>query len=523
MNFRSTMLLFGLLLGMLWLFGLTVAHKKTAVDASFLLPTLQASPDVVIDSVEIRRKVKDQDVEDFQFTKDKDNVWWFKLPAVQNSVKVESFKIDPLAKQIKDARRSDEADVTDDLAGYQLDPPASVVTLLGKVRGKEQEWKFFIGKESADQAFVFVNSSDRPGKVYAIARNNIDSVLFKDPNHLRSRRLFEFSDTAAQTIAIKEGALELDLKKGADATWRFEKPAYGFADFEGPPAPKDLPPGAKAPEGGVKGLLAVVATLRVDSDDDFVPLSDTKLDDYGLEEGKEALRVEVDTVKEKGDKKETAKEILAIGRSAKDKGQVFARMLGDEGVFKLNAKLLEPIKSMLQNPGSLRSLDVVSIDTKKVDVVTINQGGEQVTLLHPDGKPWEVQVGNDKLKKGNNEAVGALLDAAQRKRAIVKFYDGADFTKLDAEMNNPTVQVALFLDGLDSGKKDEEKKVAAKDTEPAKQDKEAKKEETPQLKKDAKAAATLSFGGGDKDTVNVERVLADGTKSRFAVARSGHR
>src|SRR5436189_5195339 len=34
MNFRSTTLLFGLLVGMLWLFGLTVAHKKTAVDAS---------------------------------------------------------------------------------------------------------------------------------------------------------------------------------------------------------------------------------------------------------------------------------------------------------------------------------------------------------------------------------------------------------------------------------------------------------------------------------------------------------
>ena len=522
MNFRSTALLFGLLLGMLWLFGLTVAHKKTAVDPSFLLPTLQAKTDVVIDSITIQRKVKDkQQPEEFEFTKQND-VWMLKLPGIQKSVKLESFRVDQIVRQIKDARRSDEAGVTDNLTFYQLDQPATTVTLRGKAPDKkeEQEWKFLIGKESADHELLYVNSSDRPGKVYAITRNNIDSVLFKDPNHLRSRRLFEFSDTAAQTIAIKEGALELDLKKGEDATWRFEKPAFGFADFEGPPAPKDLPPGAKAPEGGVKGLLAAIATLRVDSDDDFVPLSDTRLDEYGLEEGKEALRVEVDTFKDKGDKKETAKEILAIGRSAKDKGQVFARMLGDEGVFRLNAKLLEPLKSILQNPGSLRSLDVASVDTKKVDVVTINQGGEQVTLLHPDGKPWEVQVATGKLQKANSDAISSLLDAVQGKRAIVKFYDGADFTKLDAEMKNPTTQVALFLDGLDSGKKDLEKKDTDKDKETAKQDKETKKDEAPQRKKDAKAAVTLSFAGGDKDTVNVQRMLGDGTTSRFTLPRS---
>ena len=63
MSFRSTTFLFGLLLGMLWLFGLTVAHKKTAVDASFLMRSLQANPLVVIDSITIARKVKDKEPE----------------------------------------------------------------------------------------------------------------------------------------------------------------------------------------------------------------------------------------------------------------------------------------------------------------------------------------------------------------------------------------------------------------------------------------------------------------------------
>ena len=233
-------------------------------------------------------------------------------------------------------------------------------------------------------------------------------MLFKDPNHLRARRLFEFSDSAAQTIDLKQVAAELDLKKGEDTNWRFEKPAYGFADFEGPPAAKDLPPGAKAPEGGVKGLLAAIGTIRVDSDDDFVPLSDTKLEEYGLEEGKEAMRIAVGTLKEKGDKKEVAREILVIGKGTQDKSQVYARLVGDQGIFKLNSKLLEPIKSVLQNPGPLRSLDVVSIDTKKVDAVIVDKKGVKATLLHPEGKAWEVEAGSGKHQESEQPSRSRL-------------------------------------------------------------------------------------------------------------------
>jgi hypothetical protein len=528
MNFRSTTFLFGLLLGMLWLFGLTVAHKKTAVDASFLLPSLQADPGIVIDSITIQRRVKGKEPEEFQFIKDKSNdAWSLKLPGIQKSAKLETFKIDQIVRQIKDARRSDEAGVTEDLSRYGLDQPATVVTVKGKApEKKEQEWKVFIGKESADQALMYVNSSDRPGKVYGMTKGNIDSVLFKDPNHLRARRLFEFSDSAAQTIDIKEGATELELKKGEDTNWRFEKPALGFADFEGPPAPKDLPAGAKAPEGGVKGVLAAIGTMRVDSDDDFVPLNDAKLESYGLEEGKEGMRIAVGTLKEKDGKKEIVNEVLAIGSRTKDQNQVFARILGDQGIVKLNAKLLEPLQRALHNPGSLRSMDVVTIDTKKVDAVTLDQKGHKVALLHAEGKPWELQVGDGKLQKANNAAIQVLVDAVQGKREIVRFYDGDSFKKLDDEMKNPTAVVALFVGGVEEAKKDQDKKDAGKEkneTETGK-DKDAKdrekKDESPHLKKDAKAAVTLSFGASDKDSVNVQRVLADGTTSRFSVPRT---
>jgi hypothetical protein len=531
-------LLFGLLLAMLWLFGLTVAHKKTAVDASFLVPTLQAGIDVSIDSITLKRKVKGQQPEIIEFVKDKDSdTWYLKLPGVANKVKLDSFKVDKIVRQIKDARRSDEAGVTNDLALYGLDDPATVLTLKGKAgvkesdgdgakkedTRKERQWQFFIGKESADGAFMYVNSSDRPGKVYAMAKTNIDSVLFKDPNHLRSRTIFSFSDSAVELVDVKDSTSELELKKGADGTWRFEKPAYGFADFEGPPPPKDLPPAAKPPaEGGIKGLLANISTLRVDADDDFVPLSDAKLDSFGLADGKEALRIEVGASKFGLDKKELTKEILVIGLPTKDQKQVYARIAGDQGVFKLNAKLLEPIKAVLQNSGTLRSLDVASIDTKKVDAVTVAKGSDKVSLFRPEGKSWEQEVGTGKLQKTDQQHVQALLDAVQGKRAIVKFYDGDDFKKLDAEMKNPTAVVAAYIGGLEEAKKDERKSEADKKEGGEKKEtkKEDKKDETPRLKKDAKAAVTLNFGAADKDTVNVERVLADGTVSRFAVAKS---
>src|SRR5262249_17416492 len=140
MNFRSTTLLFGLLLGMLWLFGLMVAHKKTAVDRSFLMESLQRNPDVAIDAVTIERRTAGKEPEVIQFTKSKDGDQWFlKLPGVQKSVKVESFKINEIIKQVKDARHNEEAPITDDLAYAALEPARLTVTLKGKRPGKEEQ------------------------------------------------------------------------------------------------------------------------------------------------------------------------------------------------------------------------------------------------------------------------------------------------------------------------------------------------------------------------------------------------
>ena len=128
------------------------------------------------------------------------------------------------------------------------------------------------------------------------------------------------------------------------------------AIFEGPPPPKDLPPMAKPPaEGGIKGLLANISTLRVDADDDFVPLSDAKLDSFGLADGKEALRIEVGTLKFGSEKKELTKEILAIGAPTKDGKQVVICIASAPGAIDIvdiaTLKLVKtiPVRGPLHN------------------------------------------------------------------------------------------------------------------------------------------------------------------------------
>src|SRR5207249_2294564 len=107
------------------------------------------------------------------------------------------------------------------------------------------------------------------------------------------------------------------------------------------------------------------------------------------------------------------------------------------------------------------------------------------------------------------------------------FHDGDAFKKLDEEMKSPTAVLAVYTDALEVKKEDKEtgrpgdketKKDETKKDETKKD--ETKKHEAPQFKKDVKAAVTLSFGSGEKDTVNVQRVLADGTTSRFVLPRS---
>src|SRR5207249_248014 len=155
---------------------------------------------------------------------------------------------------------------------YGLNPPHLEVTLVGKDKDdNKKDWTFYVGKESSDKTLLYVNSSDNKDKVFAVPKGKIKDLFFENPNYLRSKRLFDFSET------------------------------------------------------GVKSRINEDHAMRVDSDTYFEPLG-KPLSAYGLETDKAAMRIDVIFTEEKEEKKVTNTDILLIGNKVparKDKGDFY--------------------------------------------------------------------------------------------------------------------------------------------------------------------------------------------------------
>ncbi len=295
----------------------------------------------------------------------------------------------------------------------------------------------------------------------------------------------------------------------------------------------------------------------MDSENDFEPIGIKPLADYGLKEGEEQMRIVLgsgedkpakakDEKDEKDAKKEQGKrEVLLIGRrvaGTKAAPYVYARMKGDDGVFRIRAKYLDPLQEAVKDPERIRSKDVVAYDAKKVDAVVVTtrhtekDGKSKVTsefkLLHPADKDWQVVTDQqdekkaDKKKqekkklrnKGNQKAIEALIEAIEGKNQI-------EWPKVDPKsdswggLNGPnTTELSLYIDAVEKEKKKDEKKTDKK-----KQEKKESKEAPAELKK-VKPVVTLFIGTVDKakKIAHVKRVLPGkkdepDTVSRFTV------
>jgi hypothetical protein len=537
MNFRITTLFFALLLTMLWVFGLMIAHKKAAGDQSFLLPSLNAA-DVKIEKVQIkttgkgRDKEKDKEPAEYEFDLIGGERWVLKDRGKQQ-VRVEGFKIDNLIKQIRSAKHDETADVSKDPKQNGLDAPKLIVTLSGKDKGGDKEWQFLVGNESAGMAYV--SSSERPGKVFAVPSKSIESLFIKDPNYLRSKRLFDFGETGVTKIEAKKGDKELELTRGEGSMWTFVKPPYGIAGFESEPEVKKKDPFHKEPPaapatGGVKGLLNSIIAIRVEEETDFVPLGKPAAN-YGLETGKETMRIEISSTQDN----KPAVETLLIGEKVPDRigDFYYARLESDDGVMQISSKWLDPIFKALNDPGQLRSRDIAAFDPKQVDAVVLKQGKAETQFFRSEEKAepkfpmmqpaqnWQMVLGSEKEKKkekASDLAVSQLILQVLGKKAIVKFDDGskADLKKKEADwgLNPPVAEISVFIDGIDKNQKEAKKDEPKKD--------EPKKDALPALKKAAKAEVTLAIGMADKNdatVVHVRRTLKDGTESYFTVKK----
>lgn len=497
MNLRSTTLFFGLLLSMLWLFGLTLAWKKTVPSPNLIVPSLKDS-DIKIHTVLVERPGRDKKKIEDRFVKEGEH--WFLVGDGQKA-RVEDFRIQNLINDVKNAQRNEDKRPSDDLAASGLAPPERTITLKGTLNDNERVWKFYVGKETVEKTFHYVNSSDRPDKAYAVPRANVEALLYKDPGALRSKRLFDFMADNVTQLSIAEGSHVVELKRGDDKMWRFVKPPLGFAGFEGPGA------AASKDEGGIKGLLNAIAHLRVDTEDDFLPLGQS-MARYGLEDDKARLRIEI-TVPAADKKGGSTKEVLLIGKRDSDTKKFYARTPPDQGVVEINPKLLEPIEKALHAPGTIRSRDIAAFEPRDVDAITIQTGSNLVELYRPaDGKNWKVRAGAAEARPASERVVQALLEALKGKGAILAFEDVPDAEQkaFDAKwgFDSGATTVTVYTGGIEKESKE------AKD---------GKKSAGLSLKKD-KAAVTLTFGKVEGDTVAVKRLLPGGIVSRFTMGKA---
>lgn len=526
MNLRTTTFLFALLLTTLWIFGFMIAQRKKEADLTAIVPSMQKG-DVKIDKVVLNQTGGvDKDAVSLEFVNIKDH--WFYTDGKQQ-LRVEDFHIKGMIDAVKDARADESADLSKELSFYKLKPPLLTVTLTGKLKDDDKTWTFYVGKESPEQPtpqFYYVNSSERDQKAFATARRPLEKLFVKDVNTLRSKRLFDFIESGVTGVNIVKGDKKLDIKRGEGNLWVAVEPkGLGFLGFDsGAPEdkmPKDdihgkMPPKkVDEPISGVKSLLGTIIKVTVDDAKDFVNIG---ADHTALQvDPKNApMKIEITTT---GDAKDPVKETLLIGKKVDGKDYYYARLGGDDGVFMLPAKTIEPIDQAVTDPGKLRSLDISVMDPKKLDYMVLKSGKDDFKFVLLDrAKNWDLYIGKEK-KKTNDEAVEKMAEHLLGKKAIVEYLDFAEVDKdkklAEWGLKDPATEIAAYAGALDIAKKDDDKK----DDKDKKDKKEEDKNKMPDLKKDVKPELKLAFGKIEKDLVYVHRTLADGTASYFKVKK----
>ena len=541
MNFKTTYILFGILVGMLALFLVTQMRGRRPTDTNdYVLPGLQAGKITAQDITSIEIEHLRPEAGKLVFSRTADG-WQLEQP----KTRADSSHVNQIINQVMRASKDENADMSGGLSSYGLDAPAAVVTLH---MGADREWKLSLGNAriGKDDSLVYVTSSDRPNEPMAVRRNQVDSVVkeidpkgnvqLKDVKDFRSKHLLAESAFDISSVKFDEPKHEsVALDKNQEGKWHFEKPAFGDADYEGESSAPSAGPTEPKSISGVKGLLDAVADLRVDSDDDFgaTDLSDKDLAEKGLEKGKETLRIEVKRQPPfsgtSDEKKEPIQTALLIGKKADDKGEkLFARPEDERNVVKVSAKKVEAISKVLENPSVLRNRDLLQADSAKVDAVDIQSANAIKLRKSGDPGEWKIYEASKPAQKAEDSAVQDLLNALTAKRIIKEFPDPK---KSDADLgfDKPTAVVSLWQEGIKKEeKKDEkpedkskdEKKSDAKDEKAQTEKKPEKKDPNAQpLLKDEKPTVKVVFGKKEKDLVNVKRE-AGGDVTRALVSVS---
>jgi hypothetical protein len=488
MSFKTTYILFGVLAALLTVFGLSQMFGTRPSQEGYVMADLHRdgiTPEK-IDAVEIDRK--EPKSEKIIFTLDRQADRWTMTQPF--AARVDSDTIKQLIRQVIDAKKEEEGTLAPDLPRYGLAPPQATVLLK---QGIEHEWKLNLGKSfgSDHDQVVYVAPGTNPDHPLAVKRNELDAAL-KPLTDYRSRDLL--TDTGDWNAAAKTDRIEVEeagrpaivLAKGKGERWRFEKPPYGDADYDGGPSTG----GAVT---GVHPLLTDLDSIRIDPGD-FVADSAADFAKYGLEATKpEKLKVSIRrknaSTEPAKDKTDEVMRTLLVGKKADDKSEKFyARLDNESSIVKVSAREIDPVLKFAADPGALRNRDLVDIDQAKVDAINIENSHGKIELRKPQAT-WTLE---NPTRPADSTTIGSLLSSIGNRRNVQSFPDGAE---RDLGLDRPQATISLWSEGLErpAAAKPESKKPVAQ----------------PKLKSTA-PTVTLAFGRKEGDRVYVRRETADG-------------
>jgi hypothetical protein len=530
MNLKTTYILFGVVFAVLLVVGLLQIYnpKNPTTESDYVFPDLVNKEGNVtpseIDNVRVERTVKGNK-ENLLFVRDGAN-WEIREPA---KVRIESYQVEDLVRKLMSVRK-ETTKTTSNLKEYGLEDPAVVVTL----QKGDKTYNLSLGSETATTVVYGLASTD-PKKPFAIKKASLDPV-FKPFNDFRSKELLAAKPFQTTAVALKNKKEdELALEKVGGARWRFQKPNFGEADYDGETTPPGEPAGLSKKITGVHELLNQIEAIRVETDSDFLAsnVSDADLaSKYGLEMNKpDLLRIEVkqpkDTPKPGEAPKETITQVLLIGKKAEpdkdDKGKetkadyYYARLENENSVMRVPAKKVEGLIAVVENPSELRDRNLISMDPNTIDAIDIQNSTGSFKLRRPNiVVPWSLYRNSGSGEMTDLAAVQNLVAALTAKRLVNSWPDPKkpEFSDKELQFDHPTAVISLWENAIapeekkeekkddKNDEKKDEKKEEKKDGDNKDEKKEEKKEEKkdgpPKLKPDVKPTR-LTFGKHDRD------------------------
>jgi hypothetical protein len=488
MNFKTTYLLFGLLIAMLGVLGLVLyMGPSEPKGADFVFPKFKESEHKTDDITRVviqRKKPADADL---VFERDADKNWKLTGP---RALPTDSAVVNRLVDAITGAR-FEEKNKPGSLKEAGLDSPSRIVELSGE----NVDLKLTIGEvlPGEENSLVYVLSSQRGKTPMAVPKHELTSAL-ENVNYFRGKYLLGDDTNDVRDIKLsqgKKGTVELRKEK---TTWRMVQPPYGDAD--------------------VSDLLSAISGLSIhygsEKDNDFVKDGVTNLAEYHLDPQKnDVLRIEV--TRGEGKKATTVAALVGVGKPTGDKKtdeKYYAAL--DEGktkdVVKVSASSVKKFTELLDDPGKLRNKSLVQLDNFKTpDAIDVENSYGKLEFRKPESaKPWQLYRDKTAVSVDENE-VRQLIDGINKKDVVTSFPDPKRRKELGLE--KPGEVVKIWADSLE---KPEPKKADKADTKKGEKA-DTKKEGKPAFKKDAKPVAELRFGNRERDSVAVERVWGNDT------------